>query len=139
MISLKIQALKTIYKDQERVDYDQFLEIAQAVDECAFLISFNVPNIVKDIAEFAVGKIVHCGMCKEEHHLLLSDAVALSREYLCKSCFQEACRQHDKLLWNVNMQFGHSSDVVGLNSVSNPNGSTTHDSGGSILDQCLQM
>ena len=101
---ISIRGIKTIYSEKES-DYNQFVLIADYIAHCSFLVELNVPNIVKEIAEFATGKVAACEMCEIELHFLLSDSRDGQR-ILCKRCFRRASRDHKKLTRDLEQQFG---------------------------------
>ena len=65
--------IRSIFCERDLEDHLQFLEIAECVVQSPFIADKNVPEVVKDIAEFALGEIKHCACCGTPMHLLLSE------------------------------------------------------------------
>jgi len=94
----EVVGINSIFRERDLDDHLQFLEIAAVVMQSPFIADKNVPEVVKNIAEYASGVIKHCAGCGVEMHLLPSE-----HEYIyhicvmhnikpvhCTLCFHEA-------------------------------------------------
>ncbi len=92
--------IKSVFCERDLEDHLQFLEIAECVVQSPFLVKSNIPEVVKDIAEFALGAIRHCAGCGTPMHLLLSEVEYIThicvmhniKPVHCAHCFHVALR-----------------------------------------------
>ena len=99
---------KSIFSDRDTMDHQSFVKIAKIIDQCDFIMDYSVPNIVKEIAEYATGKVIQCPHCAKDIHLLPSELQYITyicqlynlQQVLCRCCFNKALQDRQSIKYN---------------------------------------